>query len=443
MKENQTTNFLNDIIIFLNNINTLNDDIYDKYKLNLLDTFACLIEGKKNIKSKNVYNAYNLKEIKKSKLNIMSASGFAVYFGTAIHSLDFDDYETAGTTHPSGPLISSISAMSLARKIKFKNFIDAYILGYQALTLLGLKLAYDHYASGWHSTSTIGSLSSAISCSYLLEGNECNFDNSLSIASSMSAGMKKQFGTDVKALHCGLAAKAGIEAAALANNGIKGNHEFLDGEYGMLSMYNANKDINKNSIDPRTPAILINPTFRKPWPSCSYTHRSIMAAKYIYENHHYKLNDIKKIEITIPEPYFRVSNFLKPTKEQEARFSLPYCVSKTLIEGNIYSNSFDLNGFKGSKAEKLVKLTKVIPYTTSKNLNDMCPKNPDMVKVTLQNNQTLEKQIKNVLGGSVLPMHKEEVIEKFLSCGGSKKQLNYLLNISFEDNFSISKLLSI
>ena len=106
MKENQTTNFLNDIIIFLNNINILNDDIYDKYKLNLLDTFACLIEGKKNIKSKNVYNAYNLKEITKSKLNIMSASGFAVYFGTAIHSLDFDDYETAGTTHPSGPLIS-------------------------------------------------------------------------------------------------------------------------------------------------------------------------------------------------------------------------------------------------------------------------------------------------------------------------------------------------
>ena len=71
----------------------------------------------------------------------------------------------------------------------------------------------------------------------------------------------------------------------------------------------------------------------------------------------------------------------------------------------------------------------------------MCPKNPDMVKVTLHNNQTLEKQIKNVLGGSVLPMHREEVIEKFISCGGSKEQLNYLLNLSYEDNFSISKLL--
>tara|TARA_B100000686_G_scaffold288248_1_gene314221 strand:+ start:874 stop:1023 length:150 start_codon:yes stop_codon:yes gene_type:complete len=47
MKENQTTNFLNDIIIFLNNINKLNDDIYNEYKLNFLDTFACLIEGKK------------------------------------------------------------------------------------------------------------------------------------------------------------------------------------------------------------------------------------------------------------------------------------------------------------------------------------------------------------------------------------------------------------
>ena len=70
MKENQTTNCLNDIIIFLNNINMLNDDIYDKYKLNLLDTFACLIEGIKNIKSKNVYNAYNLKEIKKSNFTL-------------------------------------------------------------------------------------------------------------------------------------------------------------------------------------------------------------------------------------------------------------------------------------------------------------------------------------------------------------------------------------
>ena len=121
---------------------------------------------------------------------------------------------------------------------------------------------------------------------------------------------------------------------------------------------------------------------------------------------------------------------------------MPYCVSKTLIEGNIYPNSFDLNEFKGSKTEKLIKLTKVIPYKTSKELNDMCPKNPDLVKVTLQNNQTLEKEIKNVLGGSILPMHKEEVIEKFLSCGGTKEQLNYLLNLSFEENFSISKFLS-
>ena len=66
MKENQTINCLNNIIIFLNNIDKLNDDIYNQYKLNLLDTFACLIEGINNIKSKNVYNAYNLNEIKKS-----------------------------------------------------------------------------------------------------------------------------------------------------------------------------------------------------------------------------------------------------------------------------------------------------------------------------------------------------------------------------------------
>ena len=54
MKENQTNNCLNNIIIFLNNIDKLNYEIYNQYKLNLLDTFACLIEGIKNHRSYGV-----------------------------------------------------------------------------------------------------------------------------------------------------------------------------------------------------------------------------------------------------------------------------------------------------------------------------------------------------------------------------------------------------
>ena len=42
--------------------------------------------------------------------------------------------------------------------------------------------------------------------------------NAMSIATSSSAGLKQQFGFSTKALHCGLAAQTGLQAAFFAKS---------------------------------------------------------------------------------------------------------------------------------------------------------------------------------------------------------------------------------
>ena len=74
-----------------------------------------------------------------------------------------------------------------------------------------MSIGYSHYEKGWHASSTIGSIGVAATIGRLLKLNSKQMLKALSIASSLSSGMKIQFGNEMKVVHLGLAAQAGIQ----------------------------------------------------------------------------------------------------------------------------------------------------------------------------------------------------------------------------------------
>ncbi len=54
------------------------------------------------------------------------------------------------------------------------------------------------------------------------------------VCGARSGGMRVQFGTEMKPLHAGLAAQAGLFAVKLAKAGFGGSVHALDGEKGFL-----------------------------------------------------------------------------------------------------------------------------------------------------------------------------------------------------------------
>ena len=75
-------------------------------KHSFIDTIACILAGQKH---------HITKKIKKYNKNINqenSIYGNALLYGCQAGILDYDDYEAAGSSHCSAPIISSILALN-------------------------------------------------------------------------------------------------------------------------------------------------------------------------------------------------------------------------------------------------------------------------------------------------------------------------------------------
>ena len=134
-------------------------------------------------------------------------------YGCQAGILDYDDYESAGSSHCSAPIVSSVLALIKENNFTYKEILEAWIVGYEIIIGLGLSLGYSHYEKGWHAASTIGTIGVAATIGRLLKLNSKQMLKALSIASSSSAGMKIQFGNEMKVVHLGLAAQSGISSS--------------------------------------------------------------------------------------------------------------------------------------------------------------------------------------------------------------------------------------
>ena len=136
--------------------------------------------------------------------------------GTAAHALDYDDMCFVSLAHPSAPLVAAALAAAEAAGASGRALLDAYVVGFEIEARLGRAMNPRHYQRGWHCTSTLGTIGAAAAAARLLGLDATARGHALAIAASEASGLKENFGTMVKPLHAGLAARNGVLAARLA-----------------------------------------------------------------------------------------------------------------------------------------------------------------------------------------------------------------------------------
>src|SRR5438094_2310487 len=149
-----------------------------------------------------------------------SATGAALANGTAAHAHDFDDMCFVSLAHPSAPLVAAGLAAAEIAGASGPAMLDAYVVGFELEARLGRAMNPRHYQRGWHCTSTLGTMGAAAAASRLLGLTPAATAHALAIAASEASGLKENFGTMVKPLHGGLAARNGVVAALLARAGM-------------------------------------------------------------------------------------------------------------------------------------------------------------------------------------------------------------------------------
>ena len=76
--------------------------------------------------------------------------------GISSHVEDYDDTTPKNYSHTTSPVASALFAYASANPVRGRDFVEAFILGFEAASRCGNAVYPSHYDVGWHMTGTIG-----------------------------------------------------------------------------------------------------------------------------------------------------------------------------------------------------------------------------------------------------------------------------------------------
>jgi len=338
--------------------------------------------------------------------------------GYASHAVEMDDNFHPGLAHATASIAPAIWALGEEIGASGSDVIDAYIVGTEVMARVGLGIGLAHSAKGWHPTSTIGSIAAAAACGRLLKLDEHAMANAISIACSMSAGSKAQFGTMTKPLHPGLAAKSGILAARLAQGGIEASHTIIEGEKGFGDLYAGDTppDWSAGMRDGEPLALEQWGLAVKLYPCCGSTHRIVDCVLALRDDYGFSAEDVESVETIVGYNNMKNLPFDRPRNEMEARFSMQYCVAVALLYGRLMISDFTKAGVERDKVQTLLPLTTVLAHPRDSDSADPAKRLPHTAKIRLKDGRVLERSTQWAKGTIHNPFDDADRAAKFTSC---------------------------
>lgn len=299
----------------------------------------------------------------------LAAPWAALVNGTIAHVLDFDDNFDPPKAHPTTVLFPAIMAVAEEHGLSGAACVDAYIVGLQILGRIGQGLNPTHRNRGWHATATVGVMGATAAASRLLKLNAEECARALSIATSMSSGFMSQFGTEMKPVHAGLAAKGGIMAATMAKAGITAGRDTLDGRTGMnrlmvgpdyeelrdtITHIEHGQNLRYDLESVGTPLLITEHKFRvKRFPTCGAIHRAMDGVLDLRAQHGFTADDVASVDLHMPRVHFNNVFYTDPQSPLEAKFSAEYAVGCVLARGDCTLSDFTEEKVWGDDVRRL------------------------------------------------------------------------------------------
>lgn len=261
----------------------------------------------------------------------------ALINGSASHALDFDDVHFQMMGHPTVPVMPALLALAEHRGSHGRDFLAAFVLGFEAECRIGSSVLPFHYQQGWHATSTIGRFGAAVACAKLLglDANRMNY--AVGLAGTQAAGLKQVFGTMAKPFHAGKAAADGLLSALLAEQGFTCSDDILAGDMGFCKVLSpdANPEMITQGFGENF--TITNVIFKR-HASCFETHPTIDAALDLRRN--VTLDEIEEVCIKAVPVALEIAGKPEPRTGLEGKFSLAYCAALALALGETGEDRF-------------------------------------------------------------------------------------------------------
>ncbi|MCJ2059026.1 MmgE/PrpD family protein [Methylobacterium sp. J-048] len=265
----------------------------------------------------------------------------ALLNGHAGHVLDYDDVHASVRGHPTTVIVPALlAALDPDALPSADAFLAAYLVGLETMAHLGRAIGPAHYERGFHATATLGPLGAAAAIAHLRGFSARTTAIALGLGATQAAGLRLQFGSDAKPLHAGLAARNGLAAARLAEAGLSGAEDCLDGPNGFLQAYGFGEAAPERVLEGwGAPWQIVRPGLTlKAFPCCTAAHPVAVAGLGL---HREGIRDLTRATITFPPGGDAALVVRTPRTGIEARFSPEYILAAALVDGAVRIDHFD------------------------------------------------------------------------------------------------------
>jgi 2-methylcitrate dehydratase PrpD len=257
-----------------------------------------------------------------------------------------------------------------------------------------------------------------ISAAKLFGLNAESLGNALAIASSMSSGIRLNFGTMTKPLHVGRAAQNGVMAAELAQRGLTGGHNGLEPPWGFFQVFSHGEGFDADRIAGKlgNPHTIVWPGVSiKPYPCGVLGHPTMDAMRRLVITHDVAPEQIARIRVRAG------SNILNPLRypiahnELEAKFCPAFMVSAIALRRKAGIHEFNDAFVQSAPVQAMMaKVDRVLdPEIEAKGWEKI----RSTVEVDTTDGRTLvEHADERYRGGPDLPFTRDELYEKFSDC---------------------------
>ncbi|KAF2092772.1 2-methylcitrate dehydratase PrpD [Rhizodiscina lignyota] len=407
------------------------DEIQTRAKYLILDGLACALVGAHLPWSEKAAKAILEMESNDGayvfgwdrKISPLSA---ALINSTFLQGFELDDWHSEAPLHSNSILLPALfaAAQQLSKAdrsitVSGSDLLLATIVGYEVGPRVGNGLYGAHVLTqGWHSGAVFGPAASAAAVGKLIGLSPDQIEDAFGIACTQACGlMSAQFGSEVKRMQHGFAARNGLLAALLARGGYVGIKRVFEQDYGgflkqfsmgngMDPQYKPNEVAKELGKKWQTNGVRV-----KPYASMAGTHPTIDCIRKLQELHPEQMRNfegMKKINIELGEAAYHHGGWkaTRPLTSTGAQMSNSYAAATQIVHGSVLPAQYRHDMLENDDVWRLVDMS------DCELLPSLAKSFAQIVTIEFNDGTTLSQRVEAARGVNPA-LSNDEIVEKF------------------------------
>lgn len=329
----------------------------------------------------------------------------ALMNGISSHVHDYDDTTPKNYIHPSSPVASALFAYASQSAISGRNFMHAFILGFEAECRVGNAVYPAHYDAGWHITGTAGVFGAAAAIGRLRSLDTQQMIWAIGLAATQAAGLREMFGSMAKSFHPGRSAQNGYAAALLAHAGFTAGEHAIEAPRGFAAVQAASYDLAKVTANLGVDYNLRDNAY-KPFPCGIVNHPTIDGSIQLHNEHRVPPQEIRQVRLRVAPLVLDLCNKQQITTGLEGKFSVYHGAAVGLVRGKAGIREYTDEAVADPEIKRLRESATA---TGDAGITE------DQAHITVERTDgtTIEKFVEQSLGNVHRPMSDRQLEDKF------------------------------